>query len=187
MRIKLNFLHGEDKKAVSSIARMAWMRNILRCLFLILCLFDTALVLLFLLLSDQANTLAQQTRAANQRYSYYNTEVSRINNEISQLSEAGQNYGVLTPRFWSLINAVPPNIQLSLVNLDLAANSINIPGIAKDRDALLAFENILADLPWVEKTYLPKSQLLQKEQINFQIQITVKPPSIDEYLGLLDL
>ncbi len=174
MPIHLNFLKDEDRRVVKTVAFAAWIRNVMRCLFIILIIFDGFLGLIYFLFFDQVKIINQLSMDSGQRYAFYNEEIRKINDRAEQLNLAGKNFGLLTSRFWSIINSVPQDIKITGITLDINDFSINIPGTAKTRDALIAYEARLAALPWVEKTYLPTSQLLQKNDVTFQIQLTIK-------------
>jgi hypothetical protein len=175
MPIHLNFLRDDGRRAVKSAAILAWLGNIMRCLFIVFIVFDGFLCLIFFLFHDQVQVINRISSDSGQRYAYYNEEIQKINDQTGQLSLAGKNFGLLTARFWSIVNSVPQNIKISNIVLDINDTTINIPGIATTRETLIAYDASLASLPWVEKTYLPKSQLLKKEDVPFLIQLTIKP------------
>lgn len=175
MPIHLNFLKTEDRQSVRTVAVLAWFRNVMRCLLITLIVFDGFLGLIFFLFHDQVKIINQLASDSGQRYAYYNEEIRKINDHVAQLNLAGKNFGLLTSRFWLIVDSVPQDIKISGIILDINDSTMNIPGVAKTRDALIAYEKRLAALPWVEKTNLPKSQLIQKEDVVFQIQLTIKP------------
>lgn len=174
MPIHLNFLLDEDRRKVKSAAVLSWVCNVLRCLLIVLIIFNGFLGLVFFLFHDQVEILDQLSSDSSQRYAFYDEQIQKINGQTGQLNLAGEKYRILTARFWSIINSVPQDIKISNIILDINDTTMNIPGVAQTRDALIAYDKYLLTLPWVEKTSLPKSQLLQKENVPFQIQITIK-------------
>lgn len=161
---------------------LAWINNVLRCGAVILTVFVAFLTLMYFVLVEQADMLSRRSHEIGQSYTYYNQEVGAINKNIDMVTAAGRDFGLLTPRFWTIVNSLPGDIQLKSVSLTMEnAKTLTIGGVAKSRDALLNYEKVLQKLPWVTKTMLPTSQLLQKTDINFLIDISTKPPSAEEY------
>lgn len=184
MMLNLNFLPQKLYRNLKLYALLAWVKSVLRSSIIILFAFDTFLLLIYFVLSEQTAMLEKRADELNQSYTYYNQRVEMINRHIAAVNQAGSNYGLLTPRFWSIISTLPGNIQLKNLNLSLEQNNrVVLNGIAESREALLQYEQILGKISWVEKVYLPTSQLLQKDNINFSIEISAKPPTPDEYLG----
>jgi len=175
MPIHLNFIKSENRREIRTAAVLAWLRNVARSLFIIIFVFDGFLALIFFLFHDQVQIIYRISNDSSQRYAFYNEEIRNINERAGQLNLAGKNFGTLTARFWSLVNSVPQDIKISGLVFDTNDTTMTIPGVAKTRDALIEYDAALSALPWVEKTNLPKSQLLKKEDVPFLITVTIKP------------
>lgn len=182
MVLNLNFLPKEKYNDIKTIMSLGWINNVLRCAAVIQVIFIAFLALMYLVLAEQADMLARRSHEIGQSYTYYNQEVGAINKQIDMVTVAGRNFGLLTPRFWAIVNSLPGDIQLKNISLTMEnPKSMAIGGVAKSRDALLNYERELKKLPWVTKTVLPTSQLLQKTDINFVIEIDTNPPAQEEY------
>ncbi len=184
MMLNLNFLPENFRKGLKLTAWIAWFKNIMRSALIVLLAFNVFLLLIYVVLSEQASLLVKRSEELSQSYSFYNQEVEGINEKINTVNQAGSNFGLLTPRFWTIISTVPGNIQLKNLGLSLEqSNRLTLSGVAESREALLEYEQTLKKINWVEDTLLPTSQLLQKENINFSIELKTKTPSPEEYLG----
>lgn len=176
MNLNLNFLPKESRKRLVAISRLAWCANILRCGAIFMILFNTFLFLTYFVLSEQNSMMAKRSDELTQNYSYYGDKVNDINKKVNAISQAGRNFALLTPRFWTLIEILPPDIQLKNINLSTSqTGSLTINGLAKTRESLIAFEQVLKTIPWITKTNLPTAQLLEKKDINFAIELTTAP------------
>jgi Fimbrial assembly protein (PilN) len=182
MVLNLNFLPKEKFNDIKTMMSLGWINNVLRCGAVLLVIFAAFLTLIYFVLTEQADMLARRSHEISQSYTYYNQEVGVINKNIDMVSTAGRDFGLLTPRFWAIADSLPGDIQLKSIALTIEnANTMAISGVAKSRDALIYYEKELQKLPWVTKTVLPTSQLLQKTDINFVIEISTTPPSPEEY------
>lgn len=187
MNLRLNFLPENEIKKIKIISLIYWLKNFFINLFFILIIYNIFLLLLSIVLMEQQNLLSQRSLEISQGHTHINKEIEEINKQLISLNKAGGNFGLLTPRFWTIISSTPINIYLKNLNLSLDQNTkITLNGIAKDRDSLLKFEDTLQSISWVENVMLPTSQLLQKENIAFSIELTTKPPSSTEYPLLIE-
>lgn len=187
MVLNLNFLPKEKFNDIKTIKAIAWVNNFLRCSAVIQVAFVAFLTLMYFVLVEQSNMLTRRSQEISQSFTYYNQEVGAINKNIDMVSSAGRNFGLLTPRFWAITGSLPTDIQLKSIALSIeSAGNMAISGVAKSRDALLNYEKELQKLPWVTKTILPTSQLLQKTDINFTIEIGTTPPRPEEYFSPLE-
>lgn len=188
MVLNLDLLPKDYQSQIKSMAQLAWVKSVLRCLVTGLTIYNAFLGLLYFVISEQAGILQKRASEISQGYSFYNQEVETISQKTDKVNRAGSDYGTLTPRFWLLLEELPDNIKLKNLSLSLENNrKILLAGVATNRQALLDFEQTLLKIPWVEETALPKSQLLPKEDINFTIDVTVNPPAINEYLNNLKI
>lgn len=174
MPIHLNFITKQEEREIKTTAVLAWLKNFLHFLLAAFLVFDGFLCLIFFIFHDQVKVIDRITSDSGQRYAFYNDEIKKINDRAAQLNLAGMNFGLLTSRFWSIVNSVPQDIKITNIVLDIKDTSMSIPGIAKTRDALISYENTLSLIPWVDKTSLPKSQLLKKDEVPFQILLNLK-------------
>lgn len=181
MILNLNLLPTENKSDLRLLARLTLVKNIFGYSLLILLALLVFLSLVHYILIEQfSNLTASIGQVLARSYAHYNREVKDINKKIVSVNTAGGRAGLLAPRLVEMLNLTPPDIKLNSLAMNLNGAEINLPGTAKTRDGLLAYEEILKKIPWVESVTLPKSQLLQKENVNFQITLRIKPPTAEQ-------
>lgn len=174
MILNLNLLPKNKKKELVLLTRINLVRNFFTNSFYLLLVFLCFLTIFHYNLNQQLDNLNQSKSLVNSSFEEYNKEIRNLNKNISTINVAGQNYQELTPKFLSLLETVPTNIKLSSLSLGLDKKALFLPGIAQDRDALLAYEEILKGIPWIKSVDIPKSQLLQKENISFSIGLELQ-------------
>lgn len=175
MELVLNLLPQEKKRETKFIVALALTKDTILRLAIIIFFLLFFLMLINLTLDEQLSTLETSSSLVNKGYANYNFEVAEINKKISSINVAGKKIKVLTPRLLELMEKTPNNISLNELHLDIQTVDFNLPGTAKTRDNLLSFQDILNNMSWITETSLPKSQLFQKDDLPFQIQLKTTP------------
>ena len=174
MILNLNLMPQIKKRELSLLTRINLIKNFFMQTFNLLLVFLCFLLIFYYNLDQQLENLNKSRSLVNNSFVEYNKEIRALNKNISSINIAGQHYHELTPKFLQLVETVPENIKLSSVSLALDKKALFIPGIAKDRDALLNYGDTLRKIPWIKNVDIPKSQLLQKENISFNIGIEMR-------------
>lgn len=169
MILNLNLLPKNKKKELIILTRINLVKNFLNNSFYLLLIFLCFLTIFYYNLNQQLNNLNQSKSLVDNSFVEYNKEIRQLNQSIKNINVAGQNYQELTPKFLDLLQTVPSNIKISSFSLSLDKKALFLPGVAKDRDALLSYETLLKNISWIKNVDIPKSQLLQKENISFNI------------------
>ncbi len=174
MILNLNLMPQIKKRELLLLTRINLIKNFFMHSFNLLLIFLCFLLIFYYNLTQQLDSLNKSRSLVNSSFMEYNKEIRTLNENINNINTAGQHYHELTPKFLELIEVVPENIKLSSLSLSLDKKAIFIPGIAKDRDALLNYGEILHKIPWIKNVDIPKTQLLQKENISFNIGIEMQ-------------
>lgn len=177
--LSLNLLPDKQRQYLRLFLWLTWLKNVLTYAFFVLVVLVAFLLLVYNVLVEESQNLAERTAAVNRSYSTYSAQIAEINKKIQGLIFSGEKYRLLSPRFFEMMNGVPADIKLRSLEMDIAGDTLALFGTAQTRTGLLNYEQVLKDLSWVEKVDLPKSQLLQKENIGFQITLTIKPPTLN--------
>lgn len=176
MNLNLNFLPQKNHRDIKIVSWLGLILNILRSAAFALIIFDAFLVLLWLALNEQNDVLTRQSNESIGNSAVYGQEIEYINKKISVLSQAGSNFGALTPRFYGIMDNLPADIKLKNISIGIDdSTSMIFAGTAKTRDALIAYAEELRKISWVASVDLPTSLLLQKDNIDFSLNIVLKP------------
>jgi len=180
MNLNLNFLPQKNRRDIITVSWLGLALNVIRSTVFALIIFDAFLVLLWYAIDEQNAVLTRQSNESVGNSAFYGQEIAYINKKISALSQAGSSFGMLTPRFYTIIDNLPADIKLRNLNVGLDQSaSMMLAGTAKTRDSMIAYAEELQKISWIESVVLPKSLLLQKENIDFNLEITLKPISTD--------
>ncbi len=174
----LNVLSPVKKNKLEQLIHFLFTKNILEIALLFLAILASTYVWGWLVLSQVFNDLSQSSLLVSRDRLGYNQEIKSINLMIKEVDLASQDYAALTPKLIELTTSTPANVKFVSLTLDRRKKNLTLAGTAKTRADLLAFEQALHAIPWIEKTTTPLSQLLTQTDINFQITAVLKnfPP-----------
>jgi len=174
MILNLNLMPKTKKRELLILTRINLLKNFFVYSFNLLFIFFCFLLIFYYNLNQQLVSLNESRSLVNDSFLEYNKEIRGLNQNIVNINTAGEHYQELTPKFLELLKSVPTDIKLTSLSLSLDKKAIFIPGVAKNRDALLFYEETLEEIPWIKSVDIPKTQLLQKENISFNIGIELK-------------
>jgi Tfp pilus assembly protein PilN len=107
-----------------------------------------------------------------------NQRITAINSKISATENIQKNFlpfGQLTAELALL---VPENIALNSISFYRQQATVEMIGLAKTRNDLLGFRQELEKTPWISQVDLPLTALIDKDNNNFTIKLTVDPAKL---------
>lgn len=155
-----------------SMTKFLFVKNMLQFVIIVCAFLAVILLWSWLVLVDQFEDLSKSAMLLSRGFSSQNQEVRKINKIISATERSIAGFDLITPRILELIEKLPANIKLKSIDFDRCKNDLLLIGTAINRDALLQYEEDLRQITWVKNVDSPASQLLLKENINFELQIT---------------
>ncbi|PIT86395.1 MAG: hypothetical protein COU33_03390, partial [Candidatus Magasanikbacteria bacterium CG10_big_fil_rev_8_21_14_0_10_43_6] len=87
---------------------------------------------------------------------------------IQSLNTSWTNY------MTTLADNTPNGVRFTGVRMVKSGKLLQVDGQALNREALLAFQQNLEAIEWINEANIPISQLTEKENIPFSIQATLK-------------
>lgn len=176
--LNLNILPPTKKAKLEQLIKFLFAKNILEIVLLCCAILASAYIWGWLILSRVFTDLSESALLVNRDRWRYNQEIKTINQSIKNLDKASQDFVALTPKFLELVTSTPRDVRLTAVSIDRRQKNVIVSGVAKTRKALLAFEESLQHISWLQKTATPLSQLLTQADISFQFTADLKnfPP-----------
>ena len=174
MILNLNLLPHNKKKELKILTRINLIKNFFVHSFSLLFIFLCFLLIFYYNLNQQLNNLNKSRLLISSNFAEYNKEIEDLNKNIGNINLAGERYHELVPKLLEFIQTVPEDIKITSLSLGLDKKALFLPGIAKSRDALLSFGEALKKIPWIKSVEIPKTQLLQKENISFNIGVELR-------------
>jgi Tfp pilus assembly protein PilN len=176
--ITLNLLSQESKKELAALRRLSYAK-----VFSSIMLGTMLLALVFLLavqfiLNAQLTEVREEIAAVQQ--SIPGDSERTLEQDVRELNRTLGKLAAIDEEFFSapmLINEIssmlPAGIQLNKVGLQGLTNELRLEGTAADRNALLALQNALNALSYVENLDAPLSTFAQREDIAFTFSLSL--------------
>lgn len=186
MKTLLNLLPEERKEAIRHnlhVRFLLWQVFLLFCLecFYLVILFGIYFVLNFQLQTFQgvsANTDDTTSSAQQKMLNQYEKKFRETNEAVEMVSRIEYDHLHFTRIFTLLDKLLPENILID--HLRTKEYGVFLSGTADTRDHLLLFEARLKESACVESVNMPISNLFSQENIDFQMDFTVKPECLKQ-------
>ncbi|MFA6486457.1 MAG: hypothetical protein WCT40_03765 [Candidatus Magasanikbacteria bacterium] len=168
MIINLNLLPPHRRERVHRLIKFLLTKNLLEFVIIATAFIGTVLLWGWIILIDEYKMLAQNSISISRDYATHNSEVRRVNRVLKSVNDASSDYMPILPRLLEIISSTPSTIKINTVDINRVENKIIIYGTASTRAELLAYQETIKAIPWMETAIMPTTQLLQKENINFE-------------------
>jgi len=120
----------------------------------------------------------QQSQGKYQQVGVYQEKFKQVNTFSQALSKIQAGHLHWINIFQKLSESTPDNIQIS--NLSTKNYTVFLVGKAKTRDDLINFKNKLGESGCFQNINVPLSNLVVKDNVDFQIDLTVSKDCLKE-------
>ena len=103
----------------------------------------------------------------------YDGQIKNINHSLTTISDIQDNYYNFSMLLDEIMRLVPDNVILTSIKINKAGLNIIFNGRALNRDQLLIFKEGLEDSESFTDIVLPISNILKKDNIDFEITATL--------------
>lgn len=168
INVKLNLLAPTQKEFLRYEHAYLYVRTVMWLVLAFSIIISGLLLIARLMLQDNYATVLTTTTLVNEKN-------KAIDNDISELNRNLKDVEVIQADFikWSKIildfnKAIPNNVEVSYINLEQKTRLFNLNGRALKRDDFLLLKKNLESLPYFEELSSPLTNLLLKENVNFE-------------------
>lgn len=170
----LNLISEEFKKEIKLKHFYKLIKNINYALVTIVIIATIILLTAKIILKNNFIKVVEQTTLVAKNNQGHNNRTQKINSKLKFVSAIQSDFVVWSKMIEDLSTITPANVSIDLVKLDLTNKDIKLRGIAKQRSGLLELKNNLEKSDTYVNTELPIKNLLEKENINFEINAKLK-------------
>jgi len=171
---RINLLSPQKRQYLQTMVRFQFVKNILEVILIITCFIGIAALGGEWVLESYFSDLNATISSLQNRYTGTNKEIRTINERLGQIMAIQKQYRPITPLLPEITAAIPNNINLAMLNIDLENKTIILVGFAPTRDDLLRLQAQLTNISWVENADVPVTQLTKKDNINFSFIVNLK-------------
>ncbi|HAU39657.1 MAG: hypothetical protein UV80_C0002G0301 [Candidatus Peregrinibacteria bacterium GW2011_GWF2_43_17] len=115
------------------------------------------------------------------RYQEIKDELKAFNQEITILSNIDNGLFSIQTVLTDILATMPTSVTITSIGFDDTNLTFAISGIAENRDVLLDMQDAFQDLPFISNIDIPLSSYDKKEQVPFQINLTLIFSELPEY------
>jgi hypothetical protein len=135
----------------------------------------------YLRIQSTAEKSSMQQLIYGTRYQEIKNAITDFNTEVSALMSV-QNKLFSTPELLdSIFGAIPNGVTVSSLSFSNENLTVDMSGVAENRDLLLNTQKNLEALPFVEKLIAPLSNFDEKINISFMLKMNLKFTELKPY------
>lgn len=179
--ITLNLLSPHHKSALRARIIYAMIERLM-IIFVVATLTVTIslLVIKGALTRNLSSALSRQILSTE--YASTNSETKRLNLAIGRIELLQQAVMPISALNEDIIGRTIAGVALSRIDYDVKSSTLRLDGDSDTRDHLLAYEEALRASPYVKSVESPISNLFQKADIHFSIQVQVDAAAVKKAL-----
>lgn len=166
--ITLNLVSLEQKKEIKLKHIYGFVKNINLALIIITIIIAIIFLIAKLILLQKFNEIVSQT-AQVIRSSQVNNNVRKINGKLNYIAKIQNDFIPWSDLIKDLTEITPSDVKFYSVRLDANEQKIKIKGRAVLRESLLTFKDKMAASPYYKDMEFPIKNILEKENIDFEI------------------
>jgi len=167
--LRLNIIPKPLKYEIRMQVNFIRIKNLLAILLLLVLLYSITFVVSRLILELHAIRTIYETITTTITKDNRSKQVRTINNDIDLVNDIQADSVEWSYFLEMLMKKIPADITLNRITANKNTNIIILAGTAGTRDSLLDLKELLEATPELNNVELPIKNLLQKENINFEI------------------
>lgn len=129
-------------------------------------------------IADQAQSLEKAVQESTE--GQVQGKINSINTNINFLSNNYNSQPHWTLVLEKLLALTPTTIKFTKIEGDTKDLTLDISGVASSRTDLIAFQDTLKEADFIEKMETPLSNIIEKENLIFEINLVLKNGSLSE-------
>ncbi|MFA6512096.1 MAG: hypothetical protein WCV86_03175 [Patescibacteria group bacterium] len=181
--ITLNLISKEKRSWLAEIRRFAYAKVIASIGIAVIILASGYLFAIQAILNDRLSVVRDEITVVEAQLpkrgdSTLDDSIRALNAQTQHLADLYNkniSYSVLMNEIGQ---SVTPGIVLEKISLNTLTSSLVLTGTAKTRDNLLAFQDALTALPYIDEMNTPLSTFTQRENIPFDYNISLNLEAI---------
>lgn len=167
--LTLNLVSAEQKKEIKLRHLYGFIKKISLALIIIAVIIAIILLAAKIVLQFKFNDIVEQTTLVTKNNQGYNSKVREINGKLNFIAKIQDDYIPWSNLIKKLAEITPADINFSYLKLNAQDKTISLKGKAKFRDSLLDFKDEMAANPVFQDIDFPIKNILEKENIDFEI------------------
>ncbi len=128
-----------------------------------------------LLLQNHYLELLTSSSLVNEHNRGVDREISDLNQKLKQARTIQADFVKWSGVLVSLAQTIPPNVQISYLNIEQNSKTVSLSGVAQTRDDYLKLKSNLEALPYLANVSAPFSSILKPTNVKFDLNAQLNP------------
>ncbi len=172
--INLNIISQELKKEINTKTIYLSYKNLLAIIFITLILYTSAYLICLLVLQIHFVETVKDTTLITRGSENYSAQVRQLNSTITNIENIQSEYINWSYLLEFLHQLSSEDVNISSISVNKEKKEIILRGMAMTRDGLLQLKEKLEESNYFTEINLPIKNLLEKENISFDINSSFK-------------
>lgn len=174
MKTRLNLLPPKEKKRLKTALTMTFVQSLTTFVLLMSVLITGTLISLRYVMQDTVNDLTRKSTESLDEHEAISQYIQNINDFIKRTDEIHSEFTDWSAVLEMLGHSAPDGLVFDTVSVDTDSHVV-IEGEAESRDDVLRMKTLLKQTPEFVNIQSPLSNILKKEDAQFQFLMDYKP------------
>ncbi|HBZ36217.1 MAG: hypothetical protein UV92_C0005G0012 [Parcubacteria group bacterium GW2011_GWA1_43_27] len=178
IKIALNLLSPTQKEYLRYERAYLQIRTVMWLMLTFTVIISGLLLVARLMLQDNYATVLTTTTLVNDKNKSIDRDIGSLNKSLKEVESIQADFIKWSKIIIDINKAIPDNVELSYLNLEQKTRLFNLNGKALKRDDFLALKANLEALLYFEELSSPLTNLLLREDVNFEFTGKIKKESL---------
>ncbi|OHA56715.1 MAG: hypothetical protein A2588_01745 [Candidatus Veblenbacteria bacterium RIFOXYD1_FULL_43_11] len=178
IKITLNLLSPTQKEYLRYERAYLQIRTVMWLMLTFTVIISGLLLVARLMLQDNYATVLTTTTLVNDKNKSIDRDIGSLNKSLKEAESIQADFIKWSKIIIDINKAIPDNVELSYLNLEQKTRLFNLNGKALNRDDFLALKANLEALSYFEELSSPLTNLLLREDVNFEFTGKIKKESL---------
>lgn len=166
--IKLNLLPPTQQDYLKNERLYLYFRRVAFVFFVFTILITGTLLAARILLQDNYASIITSSQRVNDHNYVITEQIDKLNQNLQAIEKIQNNFVKWSTIIVDLSRAIPPNAQLTYLDMEKGNGTFSLTGIAATRDDYLKLQSNLQKLPYIKELTSPLTNLLERTNVKFQ-------------------
>ena len=178
IKITLNLLSPTQKEYLRYERAYLQIRTVMWLMLTFTVIISGLLLVARLMLQDNYATVLTTTTLVNDKNKSIDRDIASLNKSLKEAESIQANFIKWSKIIIDINKVIPDNVEISYLNLEQKTRLFNLNGKALKRDDFLTLKTNLETLPYFEELSSPLTNLLLREDVNFEFTGKIKKESL---------
>ena len=174
LNINLNLIDPAEKKNIQLQKIQYILKDVISIFFITSAVLGSFILISRNILEESFAEILKDTTLVRDQNQWFTKEVNQINQALQDTQTVQAGFFKWSHALVALSQTVPNDSKLDSISISLKDNKVVLRGISRTRLSLLSFKETLAAQDYLKNVSSPLTNLLQKENINFEFQAIIE-------------